>query len=293
MLSENCFVNMLKQDADKKGFHLVEFKAIENFDHRQFTGESLWPDRWSMSLLKERYETIGHDEFMQEFQNMPMPLGGSYVFRNKDQLIVIQPTKVTESSIAFFDGIRRDNKWEYVFIGGDFANGGVGNDYTSIIARNEFGQLLAEYRGWITQDRACDIFDEMIKHLVGESLERVSILPETNSALAFLMVAKTRSWYGRIKRKKVLDKTTQKYRDELGFTTTAKSKPLIIMVLQKQIDENLEVSDLQRQEIDKFVYDESGAMNAMAPYHDDTVIANALSLFCITQGMPADATTMF
>ena len=75
------------------------------------------------------------------------------------------------------------------------------------------------------------------------------------------------------------DKTTDKETVKLGFTTTAKSKPLVIDQLRASMREGeLELNDKTTiREMLTYIVTETGAMQAEHGCHDDTVMSLALA----------------
>ena len=76
-----------------------------------------------------------------------------------------------------------------------------------------------------------------------------------------------------------VDKLTDRETIKLGFTTTSKTKPLIIDQLRASMRENdVELSDKTTiREMMSYIVTESGAMQAEAGAFDDTVISLALA----------------
>ncbi|RMD71164.1 MAG: hypothetical protein D6822_03205, partial [Cyanobacteria bacterium J149] len=103
MLSDNCFVNHLKQSAEDRGFSLVEYRAIiwdegkdlskETLDLWFKHGKPLWEEKWSMEALAERRNKIGDREFLQEYMNQAQVLNGSPVFDPKIKFKIIEPIR--------------------------------------------------------------------------------------------------------------------------------------------------------------------------------------------------------
>ena len=306
IISENCFANMLLQDAESRGFRVVKFPAIlMDFNdgedpekiplERYFQeGRSLWPERWPMSALKRRWEKIGTRPFLQEFMHKPMIKNGSPVFSEDHDYKVIKPIK-TKNGIDYFRKLENvetyiengEEKKRIVQIydaslGLDFGFGRIDGDPHVIIMRNVKGELLAQYRGWCPQDMLCKIVDEM-----RSQVKNCIIVPESNSALAFLNAARDYNWYNEIYRRRRFDKITQMESEELGFHTGPSTKPLIINNLDQRFrgESGWEVSEIERHEISKYYHDEKGGMNAIAPNHDDTIIADAMCVQGIESGV--------
>lgn len=287
VISNNCFVNKLKQEAAKKNVNVVTFPAIINFNEKDFTGSSLWPERWPMEELKKQYLRLGKEEFMQEYMNEPMILNGSPVFNKEiiDSLRVTDPIRVEEEVKYWVSEKYLENT--FVFIGMDMAFGSTHGDYTTIKGRDKNFNLLFEYRGHITQERLAGFLNVIVK-----KCKDVYILPEQNNALAFFVSAKAYSWYYKIYRRQTVDKVTLKPRDEFGWNTNARTKPIIVegLIAQAKLG-SYQVSREQKEEMQYFYYDETYA-NALAPYHDDLVIGDALCIQAILRGShlttPAD-----
>ena len=74
IISDNCLVNILRNNADAINFKLIEYVAIKDFQTKGFDGERLWPERWTKELLMEKDKTMHRPNFLQEFQNIPLPL---------------------------------------------------------------------------------------------------------------------------------------------------------------------------------------------------------------------------
>lgn len=281
LISNNCFVNKLKQEADQKGFQLVQFPAIINFDSSSFTGDSLWPDRWPIDKLKERLGKMGQREFMQEFMNVPFVLNGSPVFTDQDRknLVVVKPLSA-EDGLKWFVSPEQRGELE-VFIGGDLALGSTDGDYTVFIGRTVDGRLVFQYRGHITQDRMASLLDTVVRQF-----KAVFIVPENNNAAAFIIETKKYSWRSNLYKQKSIDKVIMKDQDKYGFNTNDRTKPILIGDLRKfMTTASYQVSEEEMEELQYYYYNESdGGMSAISPYHDDTVMSDAMCVQGIVRG---------
>ena len=310
IISANCFVNKLRQTADEKDFKVIEYPAMLNFDPKKIrlgtkngkpwyffdegVGTPLWPEKWPIEALERRYNKIGHKPFMQEYQNIPFVTNGQPVFDPEYTFTIMQPLKEDNGLIYYRELVTTGNPGETKklyrgILGIDLASGVVGGDYSTITARTQDGKLLCQYRGHITQDRLCDVVDEIVSQLID-----CVVIPENNMALAFLAAAKNYSWHRKIYRQKTMDKITMKQSEVLGFNTNAKTKPLIINRLDQLMRSgNYEVSELELEEIQHYYHDERGGMNAIAPYHDDLIISDALVAEAAHRGFSAPALMFF
>ena len=294
IISDNCFVNLIRGEAEQKNIRVVEYAAIKDFDTKGFDGELLWPERWTKEMLEERYEKIGKDNFLQEFQNIARPFKGSMVFRNIDRLKVVNSIGFFGSFELFVDFTDDEFQFKQMHIGGDTSEGSASSDYQSIVGRSETGALLFQLRALIPQDVLVKEFDEFIRWVMSQQKQlRIAINIEINSAHVFMDHAKKYTWFRLMRHRKVYDGFTNKTRDEPGFRTTASTKPILMASLQDYIDAGMEVTKIMLEEINKFVFNEKGQMGSLPGTHDDTVIANATSCDSIKRGNPGDMTNFF
>lgn len=280
IIGNNCFVNKLKQNAVQQEFKVFEFPAIIDFNKEKFTGIPLWPDRWSLERLKKRYNKLGEKAFMQEYMNVPLILNGSPVFDEEMQFIIKKTPLSVESGITWFIA-KEKRKDLHVIIGGDLALGGTDGDFTSFTGRLLDGTLVFAFRGHITQDRMAALLDNVIVQF-----KSVYIVPENNNAAAFIIATKQYSWRSYMYKQKVMDKVTMKDQDKYGFNTNASTKSILIMDFRKFIRDKkvFEVSEEEYAELMYFYYNENGGMEAISPYHDDTVMSDALCVQGIVRG---------
>lgn len=309
IISNICFVNMLKQQAINKNFIVIQYAAILDFDPQKdiefiedgdgrirvkFTrGRPLWPERWSIEDLEERCEKMmeeGSDikKFLQEYCNIPFVLNASPVFDTRLKFTVLPCIrKFSQFGIQVFREFPENDK-NFYSIGIDVANGKQGGDYSTIIMRDLDSRLYRQYRGHCSQH----ILAEVLNELLG-TVENATIVFENNIALAFLNAALEYHYAGKFYRQRSFDKQTNKETDVLGWHTNVKTKPIMVNGLQKfYATGNAELSTELLEEIEHFYFDEQGGMNAIAPYHDDLVIADSLSVQGILHGVP-DVMPMF
>lgn len=279
VISNNCFVNKLKQEADKKKVKVVQFPAIINFQKDGFKGESLWPERWPMSALKEAFDR-GEEEFMQEYMNKPLILNGSPVFNRALLDILKTPPIVEVYEMTNFYVKKESLKTRAVFIGVDLASGNQDGDFTVITGRLKDKTLAFQYRARVTEDRAAEVTDVLVK-----LCHDVFIIPEKNNSCgaSYLYACKSYDWRYKIYKTKRYDAVSLVERDEYGFSTNTGSKPIIRDNIRSVMEEgNYQVTTQELEELEYYYYDETGT-NALPPHHDDTIISDALCVFGITR----------
>ncbi len=79
----------------------------------------------------------------------------------------------------------------------------------------------------------------------------------------------------------------------MGFYTNSKTRPLVLDKLEEAIeDESIHCHSRKVQvEMLRFIIDDNGDMHAMDGYHDDTVMAAAIGLYCIPWALRAGRMT--
>lgn len=280
VISSNCFVNKLKQEAAQRGVEVVEFPAILNFNLEKFTGTSLWPERWPLEALKRMFEKMTEEPFMQEYMNKPLVLNGSPVFSKE----IIASLKQQESEeiyemTKFF--IKKELlKTKAVFIGVDLASGNQDGDYTTITGRLKDFTLAFQFRQKVTEDRAAAVTDKLVA-LCNDFF----IVNERNNTCggSYLYAVKQYPWRYKLYKEKGFDHVSLKETDHYGFNTNVSSKPLIIDNFRQVLERGgFQVSQEEYEELQYYYYDETST-NALPPYHDDTVISDALCVFGITR----------
>ena len=303
IIGGNCFINRLKAESQERNFRVIEYPALLNFDETKIRlgelngkpyyffdsgiGQPLWPFRWSIEKLERMYNKIRHDAFMQEYMHVPLILNGSPVFDKKYTFKVLSPISEIErfeifKSLTYQDEQGKEKKYN-AYIGLDLADGGVDGDYNVIVIRNDKMELLAQLRIKIAQDILVEMLDKLIPYF-----DDVFIVPENNHGLVFINCAKQKDWFFKIYRKRTFDKITAKESEEIGFNTNVKTKPYIINELDQVLRlGNFEVSQVSKDEIQHYYYDEKGSANAIYPWHDDTVIAEAMCIQAVKHGVLA------
>ncbi|TXH07881.1 MAG: hypothetical protein E6R04_11940 [Spirochaetes bacterium] len=311
VIGANCFVNMLKAEAEEKGIKLIEYTAIKDFDKKRdieilpngdvkLKGVPLWPERWSIEKLERRAKKMKKkgklDAFLQEYFNIAYITNGSPVFTDQGGLTLVN--SISESNnIKYYRPItetfkNQNGKMETrkvdAILGIDIADGGENGDYSTIIVRNIKGEKLAQYRGHCSQMELARLTDILV-----EQFDRVLIVPESNHGLAFLNEARKYSWFRRIYQEEYFDKATKKKTQKLGFNTNSRTKPILIDLLRKwYASESYEVSEELQSEIENYYHNETGGMEAISPHHDDLVIADGLCAIGIEKGLPGDLVTI-
>ena len=170
---------------------------------------------------------------------------------------------------------RKLDPGERYVIGADVAMGVANGDYSVAQILDSKKRQVATWRGQVHPD----FFSEILFAL-GMEYNEALIIVENNShgILTCTRLGKDMAYpnfYTEVQVDKITDRETVK----LGFTTTAKTKPLIIDQLRASMrEEELELNDkTTMREMLTYVVTESGAMEAEPGCFDDCVMSLALA----------------
>lgn len=266
-----------------------EFEFARYFDRLK----SKWLDDSQISWYIQKAKKL-KDEVLQEF---PIDPEDAFLSTNKcvfdleevkkNQKIVDDLNKrfVVDSlypELRFYhikDGVPLPEK--DIAIGVDVAEGIATWDYSTIVGRKRDGKLLFTYRGHTKPDSLPLIIDRIYKYgyqgLVG--IER------NNHWYATIVASKDFSYYYDLYSQKTLDRRTNKETKKLWWHTNGASKSVMISHMNKCIRtwEIVEFDLREYWELFTFIIDGS-SMWALAPDHDDLVIADAICLQMMLQG---------
>ena len=170
---------------------------------------------------------------------------------------------------------RRHDPGEQYVIGADVAMGVRGGDYSVAQVLDSKKRQVATWRGHVHPD----YYATVLYHL-GQFFNTAFIIVENNGhgLLTCTRLAKDMA-YPNFFTEVQVDKLTDKETIKLGFSTTAKTKPLIIDELRASVRENeIELNDKTTiREMLTYVVTESGSMEAEPGCYDDCVMSLALA----------------
>ncbi len=163
---------------------------------------------------------------------------------------------------------------ETYYIGADVAMGVRGGDYSVAQVLDSKKRQVAKFRGHVHPDYYADILAAL-----GKRYNEARLIVEANNhgILTNNRLAKDLA-YPNLYIRETLDKLTEQTREEPGFDTNAKSKPLIVDQLRASFREG-EITLHDRntfRELQAYVVTEAGKMEAEGDSHDDEVMSLAL-----------------
>ena len=164
---------------------------------------------------------------------------------------------------------------ERYYVGADPAMGLQTGDYSVAQVLDSKKRQVATWRGHVHPDYFAEVL-----YALGDFYNEAMIIVENNShgILTCTRLGKDMA-YPNFYTEVQVDKITEKETVKLGFTTTAKTKPLIIDQLRASMRESeLELNDKTTiREMLTYVVTQSGAMEAEASCFDDCVMSLALA----------------
>ena len=167
------------------------------------------------------------------------------------------------------------------YAGIDSASGG-GNDFSTISIFDEDGQqVLSFYNNKVPVYEFAEIID-----CIGKWFNYAFLCVERNSyGLSVIERLRKDYTYLNMYKQKLFDQRTGKKKQQLGFTTTASTKSILVSDFKEQFEKSLILIECQEslQQMQLFVESSNGSMGNKKgdKNYDDLVISNALAI----QGM--------
>lgn len=164
---------------------------------------------------------------------------------------------------------------ETYYIGADVAMGVRGGDYSVAQVLDSKKRQVAIWRGHIHPD----YFATTLYHLgLYYNTAKIAVEANNHGILTCTRLGKDLA-YPNFYQETVYDKVEDKETVNLGFRTTSKSKPLIIDQLRADMrEEQVKLHDkITMREMQTYIVNESGNMEAEEGCHDDTVMSLAIA----------------
>jgi hypothetical protein len=176
-----------------------------------------------------------------------------------------------------------DPKRVYV-VGGDVSGGTKGGDYSVGVVIDDQRRVVAKWRGHVLTD-----FFATILYKLGEWYNMAEIIPENNNhgQVTCNYLAKILDYpylFTTVSHSKMSDE----FSEVIGFTTNVKTRPMILDMLRSSVKSGtIHIPDVDTLlEMQTFIVNESGKLEAENGKHDDCVIALALANYR-AQDLPA------
>ena len=247
-------------------------------------------DNEQLQFRRLKIAQNGIDLFNQEFPDTPETAfltTGRPVFnpaqlqdclkdaRDLDQKLALEGDEWVNHHRGELQTYRKHDGGERYIIGADVAMGVRGGDWSVAQVLDSKKRQVATWRGQVHPDYFAEILREL-----GNYYNEAFIIVENNShgILTATRLGKDFA-YPNFFTEVQIDKLTDKETNKLGFTTTSKTKPLIIDELRAAMREGeLELNDKTTiREMLTYIVNQTGAMEAEQGCFDDCVMSLALA----------------
>lgn len=219
---------------------------------------------------EEAFLTTGRPVFNLEYLSKAMKST-----RDVEQRLALEAGKFEDNNRGEMTTYRKHNTGEQYVIGADVAMGINQGDYSVAQVLDSKKRQVAVWRGRVHPDYFAEIL-QALGYYYNEAL----VIVENNGhgILTCTRLGKDYAYpnfYTEVQIDKITDQETVK----LGFTTTAKTKPLIIDQLRASTrDGDIELNDMVTiREMLTYIVSNSGSMEAEHGCYDDCVMALALA----------------
>lgn len=263
-------------------------------DEEQYLVEQYKVSNDQLAWRRNKILELGDDKFKQEY---PINVNEAFIYSGRpfveERYITAAEEEVFQPDmIGDFDPLgqfipRSDKKgpykqWGVVDRGVDYCIGvdvaeGRGGDYSCAQVVNEDGEQVAVWHGYIDPFEFGDKIQDLARHwnyayvIVERNNHGISVCDRLRQ-LDYKNLYQEETWDRRYEGRKS---------PKIGFTTTAKSKPLIVDNLASLLRlEESGIVDLDLvKELRTYQIDDNGTTNAAAGCYDDRVMAYCLALF--------------
>jgi hypothetical protein len=264
--------------------------SFERTPEEEDLAEKYTLDNEQLMFRRKKIAQNGIDLFRQEYPSEPdeaFLTTGRPVFnpeqlseqlnttRDLEQRLALEGDEFTPNHRGELFTFRPHVEGEQYVIGADVAMGVRGGDYSVAQVLDSKKRQVATWRGHAHPDYFAEVL-----YALGEYYNDAYICVENNShgILTCTRLGKDMAYpnfYTEVQHDKVTDRETVK----LGFSTTVKTKPLVIDQLRASVREGeIELNDkVTIREMLTYIVTESGAMQAEAGCFDDCVMSLALA----------------
>jgi len=287
-------INLVTYDANGNELHTYEYELMNKFNltyeqlnWRRFTiankcqgDESLFMQEYP-ATPEEAFISSGRPKFsinaLKKYQTITKPpIRRGYLRTDENGKIIF-----IDDPNGYISIWKEPEPETFYCIGADVAEGLIEGDYSCACVGDSDFDVVAMWHGHIDPD----MFGmELIK--LGKYYNYAYIGVENNNhGLTTLSIMK-REEYWNLFFTKTYDRISDTITQKLGWSTNAKTKPLMIDKLAEFIREMYIgiYSDLIISEAFTYIIEDNGKTNAQTGCHDDTIMACAIMLQLLLEG---------
>lgn len=290
------FIDKINQKqilSDGRKVNTYEYELKEKFN---LTYEQLFWRTWTIknkcegdveifnqeypSTPEEAFIVSGRPKFnigaLRKYSSLVKPpLKTGYLFDRGNVVDFIEDAK------GYISIWKEPEEGKYYCIGADVAEGGELGDYSCGLVGDEDFDVVAKWYGHIDPD----LFgDELVK--LAKYYNQAYIGCEANNHGLTTLKRIQYLEYWNIYYQKTYDRMSDQLTSKLGWTTSPKTKPLMIDKLAEYIREMYIgiYDELIISELFTYIIEDNGSTNAQYGCHDDTVMALAVLLQVLLEG---------
>jgi hypothetical protein len=287
-------VESKSKDKDGNVINTFEFDLMKKFD---LTPEQLNWRRWAIankcqgdeelfmqeypSTAEESFITSGRPKFnissLKKYQTVTKEPTRGYLQESEDGIVTF-----IEDKNGYLHVFEKPVEGKYYCIGADVAEGLASGDFSvATVGETDTFDTVCMWHGHIDPD----LFGkELVK--LGKYYNEAYIGVENNNHGLTTLTSIKRDEYWNLYFSKSYDRISDTLTKKLGWSTNARTKPLMIDKLAEFVREMYLgiYSDIIISEMFTYVIDDSGRTNAQIGCHDDTVMAMAIMLQLMLEG---------
>lgn len=199
-----------------------------------------------------------------------------------DQISPLEPIEVDGLGIEWLNIYRKPDPKKPLSYGLDTSTGN-GEDFPTIIARDNEWLLYLTFRAMVEPDYLADILNIIIEAWYEPKRKWIGI-ENNNTWIATIKQAKHQSYrrYNDIYKQKNLKTGEEKESNNVWRNTNATTRPIMQTNFKKKVwKEYTEFDKREKDEMKTLVMDESWKATAPAPYHDDLCLADMICMMMI------------
>lgn len=287
-------INTTRIDSMGGTIHTYEYELMQKFNltleqmnWRKYTiqnkceGDELLFLQEYPSTPEEAFISSGRPKFsvaaLRKYQTITKePKQRGYLFENEEGDV-----EFVEDKNGYISVWRSPQPETFYAIGADVAEGLAHGDYSCAVVGDSDFDVVAMWHGHIDPDLFGDELVKLAKYYNGAYLG----VENNNHGLTTLTTIKKREYWN-LYFTKSFDKIGDTQTQKLGWTTSLRTKPLMIDKLAQFVREKYLglYSDLIIGEMFTYIIEDNGKTNAQAGCNDDTIMALAILLQLLLEG---------
>ena len=287
-------ISLVVKDSSGREIRTYEYELMNKFD---LSLEQLNWRRWAIANKCQGDELLFMQEYPATSEEAFISSGRpkfSITTLKKYQTMTKQPKRGylqvnSEGEVEFREDLKgyisiwkMPEHGKYYSIGADVAEGLAHGDYScAVVGDSDNFDIVAKWHGHIDPD----LFGQELVKLSKFYSDAYLGVENNNHGLTTLNTIK-RLEYWNIYFSKVHDRVSDKMTQKIGWTTSSRTKPLMIDKLAEYVREMYLgiYDDTLISEMMTYVIEDDGKTNAQSGCHDDMVMATAIMLQLLLEG---------